>query len=137
LHDGGSLKANNIDVDVIAERDGQILRGFVVDSLRDLSFAKEKYRLTISLTYVEKPFAIATDGNAKRVSLSYVANVVLKNHREEVVFTRPVSVHASSNISSAQGEAILSLYGRDNGALLKELGRRILESLKVFLSNES
>ena len=128
---------NQMNVDVIAERDGQKLRGFIVDSLRDLGFTDKKYRLTITLTYVEKPFAHSTAGNANRVQLSYTANVIMKNEKREIVFRRPISVFTSNNISSASGEVLLSLYGRNNNTLLKELSCRIVESLRVFLSHES
>jgi hypothetical protein len=85
---------------------------------------------------VEKPFAFATDGNAKRVRSTYTADVVLKDEKGAVVFKRLISAFASSNISSAQGEVILSLYGRNSKSLLKELSSRIVESLKVFLAHE-
>jgi hypothetical protein len=125
-----------MDVDIIAERDGQKLRGFILDSLRDLGLTHKKYRLTITLAYTEKPFAHSSDGNAKRVRLSYTADVILKNEKREIIFRQPISVFISSNISSTPGEVLLSLYGRNNNALLKELSSRIVESLRVFLSHE-
>jgi hypothetical protein len=126
-----------IDVDVIAERDGQKLRSCILDLLRDLKFSDKRYRLTVVLKYEEKTFAIATDGNARRVQLSYTANVVLKNEKGEVVYSGLIPVYTSSNISSAQGEVVLSLYARNNGALLKELGNRVVESIRMFISRES
>jgi hypothetical protein len=133
---GKSFDEKNIVVDVIAERSGQELRGFIQDALRDLNFASKKYRLTIKLAYVEKPFAFSTDGNANRVRQTYTADVVLKDEKGAVVFKRPISVSASANISSAQGEVVLSLYGRNSKALLKELSVRIVENLRVFAKYE-
>jgi len=128
----------DLEVDVIAERDGQKLRGFIMDSFRDLQLhANKKYRLSVRLEYVEKPCAFTTDGNAKRVRMSYIANLTLKNEKGECVFTHPVSISSSSNISSAQGEVVFSLYGRNNHALLKELGNRIVENVKVFVASEN
>jgi hypothetical protein len=121
---------------VIAEREGQMLRRHLIDLFRDLQFSRRRYKLVVTLTSVEKPFAIASDGNAKRLKLSYCANVVLKNEKD-VVFMKSVSVSRSSNISNAQGEVVFSLYDRSSNALLKELGYRIAESIKVFLSNEN
>jgi hypothetical protein len=126
-----------MDVDVIAERDGQQLRNYVVDLLRDLNFSNKKYRLIINLTCLEKAFAIATDGNARRVQLSYTANVILKNEKGEIVSSWPVSVHTSSNISSLQGEVVFSLYARNNKVLLKELSCRIVENLRMLIFHES
>jgi hypothetical protein len=137
LYEGSrkSSEKQNIDVDVIAERDGQQLRNYVVDLLRDLNFSDKKYRLTIQLTRVERAFAVATDGNARRVQLSYTANVVLKNEKGEAVGSWPVSVRSSSNISSLQGEVVFSLYARNNRVLLRELGVRIVENLRMFHEN--
>jgi hypothetical protein len=132
-----SSETRRIHVDVIAERDGQKLRGFILNTLRDLRFAKKKYRLKITLLYTEKPFAYSTDGNAKRLRLSYTANVILKNENGDEIFSRPISVHTSSNIASAHGEVVLVLYGRNNNALLRELSGRIVENIKVFLESES
>jgi hypothetical protein len=122
---------------VIAERDGQKLRGFILDALRDLRFAKKKYRLTITMAYSEKPFAYSSDGNAKRLQLLYTANVLLRDGSGREIFSQPISVHAGSNISDACGEVTLILYGRNNSALLKELSNRIIENIKVFLIHES
>jgi hypothetical protein len=133
----GSRGNPNIEVDVISERSGQELRGFIQDSLRDLDFAGRKYRLKIELTYVEKPFAYATDGTAKRIRSTYSADVVLKDEKGAVVFQRTVSVSFGSNVANAQGEVILSLYGRNNKAALRELAERIVESVKVFMTHES
>jgi hypothetical protein len=138
LYDGDSQsgEAQNFELDIIAEREGQKLRGYIMDSLRDLSFSGKRYRLTIQLARSETPFAFTTDGNARRLRISYTANVTLKNEKREVIFSRPISVHTSSNISSAQGGVVLSLYGHNNSALLRELSNRIIENIKVFLTHE-
>jgi hypothetical protein len=126
-----------VAVDVIAERDGQILRGYLMDSFRDLNFSKCRYRLTIQLSSLEKPFAFASDGNAKRLRLYYTADVTLKDSQQKTLFHKLINVSRSSNISSAQGEVVFSLYGRNSGILLKELSARIIENIKVFLSHEN
>jgi hypothetical protein len=136
LYNSETLLSTSIDVDIIAERDGQKLRKFILDSLRDLGFTSKKYRLMITLKYTEKLFAYVDDGTAKRVRSSYIADVILKNEKREILFKYPISVFTSVNISKAPGEVLLSLYGRNNNAMLKELSNRIIENLKVFLSNE-
>jgi hypothetical protein len=141
LHDlddcGAETDASNISVDVIAERSGQQLRGFILDMLRDLKLSKKKYRLNIKLTYTEIPFAFATDGKAGRVKLTYLADVVLKDKNFNVVFQRPISAYTSGNISNSQGEVLLSMYARNSKTLLKELSFRIIESIKAFLIYEN
>lgn len=134
---GDSDGAQSIDVDVIAERDGQKLRGMILDSLRDVAITSGKYRLTVGLGYTEKLFAYATDGNAKRVQVCYVADVILRDKKGKIIFRRPVSVYSNVNIATDAGSILLSLHGRNNSALLKELSARIIENLKVFLSHES
>ena len=141
LYDKSSMTTNDegssILVDIIAERDGQILRRCLMDSFRDLNFHKQKCCLTILLNSIEKPFAFASDGNAKRLRLFYNADVTFKDKMRKTLFHRFISVSRSSNISSAQGEVVLSLYSRGSLPLLKELSDRIVENIKVFLSNEN
>jgi hypothetical protein len=122
-----------IEVDIIAERDGQKLRNFLMDSLRDLNLTEKKYRLIIRLSDEEKAFAFATDGNAKRLRLSYIANVALVNQIGKEVFSQSVTVSSNSNIANAHGEVLLSLYRRNSTPLLKELSARIVESVRIAL----
>ncbi len=126
-----------IDVEVIAEREGQKLREYLRSDFRDLQFVKQRYVLSTTMSVTEKPFAFADDGNAKRVLISYTANIVLKDENRNPIFKKAVSVSMSSNISSAQGEVVLSLYGRNNAAALRELSRRITENIRMFLLNEN
>jgi hypothetical protein len=138
LYDDGNRSGESpLEVDVIAERDGQLLRGFIQDSLRDLCFVQKKYRLSVKLAYEEKPFAFATDGNAKRLQQSYIAHVVLKDAGGKEVVAHEVRVFTSRNISTAQGEVLLLQYGQQNSTLLRELSARIVESLKMFVETEN
>ncbi|MDR1375531.1 MAG: hypothetical protein LBJ45_01815 [Holosporaceae bacterium] len=126
----------NVTIDIIAERDGQILRRYLMDAFRDLHFQKRQYSLTIKLSSIEKSFAFASDGNAKRLRLYYTADAILKDSQKKILFRKLMNVSRSSNISSVQGEVAFSLYGRNSGVLLKELSDRIVENIKVFLSHE-
>jgi hypothetical protein len=135
LDEGPSSSSNGgITVDVIAERDGQKLRSHLTDIFRDLDFAREKYRLKVLLQGYEKQFAISDEGNAKRVSFIYVADVDLFDNSANVVMKKTISVSTSYNISHSHGEMTLSLYGRHNDALLKELSHRIVENVRMFIT---
>lgn len=130
-------KLNNIYVDVIAEREGQKLRSFLIDSFRDLKFAKKHYRLSVKLSENEREFALDLDNSAKRVMLTQTAHVILKGDAENVIFERDISASMSYNIAHSHGEVTLSLYGRHNDHLLKELCARIVENIRMALENES
>ncbi|MDR3187058.1 MAG: hypothetical protein LBT63_01330 [Holosporaceae bacterium] len=132
-----AVDCGSVAVDVIAERDGQVLRRHLMDSFRDLRFSKRRYRLVIQLSSLEKSFAIASDGNAKRLRLHYTADVTLKDSQQKALFHKMISVSRSSNISSAQGEVVFSLYGRNSVVLLRELSDRVVENIRVFLSHEN
>jgi hypothetical protein len=67
----------------------------------------------------------------------HVADVTLWDDARNVVFRKTVSVSRSHNISSAQGEAIFSMYGRNNNISLKELASKIVEHIRVFLLHEN
>lgn len=132
--------ANNsgaIFVETISEREGQKLRECLQDGLNSLNVSNRRYVLSTVLNVIEKPFAVSEDGNAKRVFVIYEADVELKDENRNSVFKRKISTTTSNNISSAQGEVILSLYGRNSNAALKELSARIIENIKVFLLNEN
>jgi hypothetical protein len=144
-------------VDVIAERDGQKLRSYLVDTFNDMNFINKKCRLTIKLHQYEKPFAISNDGTAKRVSLIYVAAVTLQDRDggnggsrgnngggnssggggNNIIMKKDISVSTSYNIAHSHGEVTLSLYGRHNDALIKELCHRIVENVRMALANEN
>jgi hypothetical protein len=124
-------------VDVIAERDGQKLRGFILDALRDLRFTKNRYRLTITLAYNENTYAYSPDGNANRLQILYIANVILRDARGNEIFSQPISTHTNVNIADGHGEVLLALYGRNNSILLRELSNRIIQNIRVFLKNEN
>lgn len=124
---------SNIDVDVIAERDGQKLRSYLIGMLRDIRFAKQHCRLTVTLSSHEKQFALSIDGNAKRVLCIYDAHVILRDDEGKILLNDKVSASTSYNISHAHGEVTLSLYGRHNDHLIKELGYRIIEILRMVI----
>lgn len=126
-----------IFVESISEREGQVLRGYLQNGLDSLNVSKHRYVLSVDLKISEKAFAIADDGNARRVFVVYSANIDLKDENHDSVLKRTVTSTTSNNVSSAQGEVVLSLYGRNSNAVLKELSARIIENIKAFLLNEN
>ena len=126
-------KSSSIKVDVIANRDGQKLRSYLIDYLRDISFTNRKLRLTVTLSTVAKSFALDHKGAAHRLLSTSTAKVILKDENKKVIMDKNVSMSTSYNIARAQGEVMLSLYGRINSALLKELARRIVENIRMNL----
>lgn len=124
---------NDIYVDVIAGRNGQMLRGYLQDLIRDLDISKEKYTLTVSLIENEIPYALADDCNAQRLRINLNANVILKNSEGKEVVSTSVFESTTRNVASAQGDVLLSMYNKVNGSVLKNLAFRIIENLKVAL----
>lgn len=126
-------KPSSIKIDVIANRDGQKLRSYLLDYLRDLNFTDQKLRLTVALSTVEKSFALNGTGVAHRLLSTSTAKVILKNENKKIIMDKNISISTTYNIAHAQGEVMLSLYGRMNSALLKELARRIVENIRMNL----
>ncbi len=126
-------KSSSIKVDVIANRDGQKLRSYLIDYLRDINFTDRKLRLTVKLSTVAKSFALDHKGEAHRLLSTSTAKVILRDENKKVIMDKNISMSTSYNIARAQGEVMLSLYGRMNAALLKELARRIVENIRINL----
>lgn len=134
---GGDERAASITVDIIANRDGQKLRLYLQQALRDIQFTNKKMRLTVTLTLTNKTFALDTDGYAKRLLSTYEANIVLKDDEGRKIIDKNISSSVTYNIAQTQGEVMLSLYGRNNSAFLKEIARRIVESIRMALEDEA
>lgn len=122
---------NNIYVDVIAGKNGQILRGYLQDLIRDLDVSNERHILSITLTENEVPYALADDCNAQRLKINLNANISLKNSEGKEVISTFVSESTTRNVASAQGDVLLSMYDKVNSSVLKNLAFRIIENLKV------
>ena len=120
-------------MDVIAEKSGQMLRGYLQDLIRDLYISDEQYVLSVTLTENDIPYALADDCNAQRLKVNLVADVILKDSEGKKVVSTSVSESTARNIASAQGDVLLSMYDKVNGSVLKNLAFRIVENLKVPL----
>ena len=125
---------NNIYVDVIAGKNGQMLRGYLQDLIRGLDVSNERYILSVNLKEHQTRYALADDCNAQRLKINLVANVVLKNSEGKNVVVTSVSGSTTRNIANAQGDVLLSMYDGVNGSVLKDLAFRIVENLKVALT---
>ncbi len=124
---------SSIYVDVIEGKNGQILRGYLQDLIRDLDILSGSYVLSVILTEKEFPYALADDCNAQRLKINLVANIVLKNSTGKEVISTSVSESTTRNIASAQGDVLLSMYDKVNASALNNLAFRIVENLKVAL----
>lgn len=124
-----------IRVDVIADRDGQLLRQYLRSGLRDLKITSEKYRLNVKLESQIREFADTINDNSQRKEVKYTAHTILKNSDGKIVFEKNIIATTSNNIASGHGGVIFSLYGRNNRNLMKELSVRIIESLKIYMGN--
>ena len=78
-------------------------------------------------------YALADDCNAQRLKINLITNVSLKNSEGKEVISTSVSESTTRNIANAQGDVLLSMYDRVDGAVLKNLAFRIVENLKVAL----
>ena len=120
-------------MDVIAEKNGQTLRGYLQDLIRDLDVSDEKYVLSVNLQEKRIPYALADDCNAQRVKINLIANIVLKNAEGKNVVVTSVTGSTTRNIANAQGDVLLSMYDGVGDAVLKDLAFRIVENLKIAL----
>lgn len=123
----------NIRVDVIFGKNGQKLRGYLQDLIRDLDISDENYTLSVTLTENDVPYALADDYNAQRLRINLIANVVLKDSKGKEIVSAYISESTTRNIASAQGDVLLSMYDKVNGSMLKNLAFRIVENLRVAL----
>lgn len=110
-----------------------MLRGYLQDLIRDLDISDEKYVLSVTLTEIEIPYALADDGNAQRKKINFIANINLKNFKGENILVTSVSESTTRNVSSSQGDILLSMYDRVNDSVLKGLAFRIIENVKIAL----
>lgn len=120
-------------MDVVAEKNGQMLRGYLQDLIRDLDVSDEKYVLSVNLQEKRIPYALADDCNAQRVKINLIANIVLKNAEGKNVVVTSVTGSTTRNIANAQGDVLLSMYDGVGDAVLKDLAFRIVENLKIAL----
>lgn len=123
----------NIYVDVIAGKDGQMLRGHLQDLIRDLSITNDRYVLSVVLRENRVPYALADDCNAQRLKINLFADVKLKTLSGKNVLATSVTDSITRNIANAQGDIQLSMYDRVNSLVLKNLAFKIVENLKVAL----
>lgn len=120
----------NISIAPIPNRDGQKLCSYLRDYMRNIS--SSKMHLNVDLTLKEKSFALDSVGGAHRILATYIAKVTLiRDSDKKSILDRTFSVSNTYNIARAQGEVMLSLYGRNDFVLLKELAKRITEGVKL------
>jgi hypothetical protein len=109
------------------------------DALRDIPIHAErsgKLRLKVTLATDEKSYAISTYGSSDRILRSITANIYLEDGDHNVIISNKcITVSTSYNISHLHGEVSLAVYGQNNEQALKELSRKIVETIKVVLNS--
>lgn len=133
---GTQTERPSVYVDIIAGRDGQKLYGCLCDLIRDLDLHGNRgpYRLTVSLSKNEVPYALDDSGNAQRLRVTFIAKVVLRDKNNAVVLDCPISASITRNIASISGDILMSMYGSTNDSVIKELAFRIIENVKISLT---
>jgi len=134
LRDVNQSGEANIDVDIIANREGQQLHRMLKNALQNIGH--KNYRLTVKLRVIERPFAETTEKNAQRIERKYIAHAILKDDHRKIVLEDDFIATTSNNISSGHGDVVYSLYGRNNRDLIKELCFRIVEAIRIFIKDE-
>lgn len=124
---------SNIFVEVIAGKSGQILRGYLQDSIRDLDITNEEYTLAVDLKEQYTPYALTNEGYSQRLKTTLTANVTLKDSNNDEVIQLSLTESSSRNIANSQGDILLLMYDKANTLALKNLANRIVENLKVAL----
>ncbi len=124
---------NRIYVSVIAGKNGQVLRGYLQDLIRDLDVSDKHCVLSVNLREDDIRYALADDGNNQRLKINLTADVTLRDSEGKDLVVTSVYGSTTRNIASAQGDVLLSMYDKANGIILKDLAFRIIENLKVAL----
>ena len=129
---------SNIHLNMIAERYGQKLYGYLADLIRDLELrgTRGPYRLAINLSKNDVPYALDSGGDAQRLRVIFTAKVILRDRDGTIMLDTPITASITRNTASVSGDVLLSMYGSANDAPIKELALRIIENIKVVLQNE-
>lgn len=136
LYSGSGDDNNNKNIKVgviVAGKDGQKLRGFLIDAFRDILISKKNYNLEVELRKEEKTYALNEWGNATRVMFFYIAQIkFLDSLSHKVLLEKELQVYNTYNISD-RGDVLLAMYGNMNVGLLKELASKIAENIKMVI----
>lgn len=124
---------SNIFVEVISGKNGQVLRGYLQDLIRDLNVTDKPYTLSVSLDEKYVPYALTNEGYAQRLKINLTATVKLKDSNQKELVTLTVYESSSRNMSNSQEDILLLMYDKANALALKKLAFRIIENLKVVL----
>ncbi len=126
-----------VQVDVIADRDGQKLHNFLLDRLNPKGpAANPLYGLRVILTTDRPTLALRRDETATRVNLTLTANYALRDLRTaKVLFEGRSRATNSYNILQSEFATLASLDDATTQAA-RELSDEIKIRLAIFLSQQ-
>lgn len=124
-----------VQVDVIADRDGQKLHNFLLDRLNPKGpAATPLYRLRVTLTTDRRSLGLRKDETATRVNLTLTAKYLLRDLRTaKVLFEGRSRATNSYNILQSEFATLASLDDATTQAA-RELSDEIKARLAIFLS---
>jgi len=124
-----------IDVGVIANRSGQLLRTFLIQRLNpDGRPANPAYTLEVGLDETIRNLGIQRDDTATRSNLTIVATYTLTSAADgQAVYLNTAQVVTSFNILDDQYATVVAERSAQEGAL-RELSDRIRTDLSLFFA---
>ncbi len=124
-----------IQINVIADREGQKLHNFLLDRLNSKGpAATPLYRLRVTLTTDRRSLALRKDETATRVNLTLTAKYLLRDLRTaKVLFEGRSRATNSYNILQSEFATLASLDDATTQAA-RELSDEIKTRLAIFLS---
>jgi LPS-assembly lipoprotein len=130
---GGDVAAalQTVDVAVIADREGQLLRTFLIERLNPSGRpANPGYELTVSLAISQEPLNILTDATATRANYEAVASYALRpTGAADPVLQRSAEITTSYNILDDQFATLVAERDARDRAL-----RQLAESIRRGLA---
>jgi len=128
----------NVQVDPIADRNGQVLRNNLIDRFyTDGRPASPRYRLSIALTAAEEQLGIQKDATATRARLRLQANYeLIDNNSGQVVYRTFSRSVVAYNLLDSQFAVLASRQGAyDRG--LTDLADDIRTRLSLYFTRDA
>jgi LPS-assembly lipoprotein len=132
---GATLAMNQTYIMPISDRQGQLLRNYLIDRMYVGGRpAKPTTHLEILLTKNEYDTGIRKDATASRTRLDLIANYVLKDMEGKVLLRGEAKANVTYTILDAQYG---TLVARDNASerAIREAGDKIINRLALYFSN--
>lgn len=133
---GTPILGSNIQIAPIANREGQILRGYLQERLNPHGQSAPEYILETNITESRQDLGIERDTTATFARLSVTANYVLKSTDTGVVLLRSSarSINSFNVVDSPYAEQIAEQDARERA--LREIADDMALRLNVFFKNQ-